>query len=204
MEKGLFMHSRRSILLSLGAGLALPALVGRASAQSKPPEGWMFPAEYEPAVIRLRDQFEPGMLLVDPNTFSLYWTMERKLAMRFYVGVGRGDLYESGSFTVGAKKEWPSWTPTKSMIARNPASYARYADGMPGGPDNPLGARALYLFDERRGDTFLRIHGTPQPWTVGSAVSNGCVRLANPHIEQLYDIVPIGAKVVLYPKKGQA
>ena len=198
------MHSRRSILLSLGAGLALPALVGRASAQSKPPAGWVFPAEYEPAVIRLRDQFETGMLLVDPNTFSLYWTMERKLAMRFFVGVGKGDLYESGTFTVGAKKEWPSWTPTKEMIARNPASYARYADGMPGGPDNPLGARALYLFDEGRGDTFLRIHGTPQPWTIGSAVSNGCVRLANPHIEQLYDMVPIGAKVVLYPKKSQA
>lgn len=198
------MHSRRSFLLSLGAGLAVPALVGRASAQNRPPEGWVFPAEYEPAVIRLRDTFEPGMILVDPNTFSLYWTMERKLATRFFVGVGKGDLYESGSFTIGAKKEWPSWTPTQSMIERNPASYARYADGMPGGPDNPLGARALYLFDERRGDTFLRIHGTPQPWTVGSAVSNGCVRLANPHIEQLYEMVPIGAKVVLYPKRGQA
>jgi len=165
---------------------------------------YIVPPEHEPVVIRLRDTFEPGTLLVDPNTFSLYWLLEPKLAIRFIVGVGRGDLYESGSFTVGAKKEWPSWTPTKEMIARNPGNYARYANGMPGGPTNPLGARALYLFDERRGDTFLRIHGTPEPWTIGSAVSNGCVRLVNDHIQQLYDMVPIGAKVVLYPKRTKA
>ena len=71
---------------------------------------------------------------------------------------------------------------------------------MPGGPGNPLGARALYLFDEARGDTFLRIHGTPQPWTIGTAVSNGCVRLVNEHIELLYDRVQLGAPIVLYPR----
>jgi lipoprotein-anchoring transpeptidase ErfK/SrfK len=90
------------------------------------------------------------------------------------------------------------------MIARNPGQYARYADGMPGGPSNPLGARAIYLFDEVRGDTFLRIHGTPDPWTIASAVSNGCVRLVNEHVAMLYDLVPLGARVVLYPKRTVA
>ena len=191
---------RLFVAASSAALLASPAL-----AQTKPQKmNYIIPPEHQPVVVRLRDTFEPGLLLVDPNTYSLYWMLERKQALRFIVGVGRGDLYESGSFTIGAKKEWPSWTPTKEMIARNPGNYARYANGMPGGPRNPLGARALYLFDERRGDTFLRIHGTPEPWTVGSAVSNGCVRLVNDHIQQLYDMVPIGAKVVLYPKRTRA
>lgn len=192
-----FHLSRRHFLAASASALATPAL-----SQKKPdPQTYVVPPEHQPLTIRLRDQFEPGMILVDPNTYSLYWTLERRQALRFVVGVGRGDLYEPGTFRVGAKKEWPSWTPTKEMIARNPKAYAKYADGMPGGPSNPLGARALYLFDSVRGDTFLRIHGTPDPWTIGSAVSNGCVRLVNDHIQQLYDLVPMDAKVVLYPKK---
>ena len=192
--------TRRLFLSSSAALLASPAI-----AQAKKDlKTYVVPPEHEPVIVRLRDAFEPGSILVDPNTFSLYWLLEPRRALRFIVGVGRGDLYEPGRFTVGAKKEWPSWTPTKDMIARNPDAYAKYADGMPGGPGNPLGARALYLFDERRGDTFLRIHGTPDPWTVGSAVSNGCVRLVNAHIQQLYDLVPIGANVVLYSKRAAA
>ncbi len=192
--------TRRLFLGSSVATLAAPAF-----AQTKPDrKTYVVPPEHQPIVLRLRDQFEPGSLLVDPNTYSLYWLLEPRKALRFIVGVGRGDLYEPGVFTVGAKKEWPSWTPTKEMIARNPGAYAKYAGGMPGGPTNPLGARALYLFDDARGDTFLRIHGTPDPWTIGSAVSNGCVRLVNDHIQQLYDLVPIGAKVVLYPKRVKA
>jgi lipoprotein-anchoring transpeptidase ErfK/SrfK len=105
---------------------------------------------------------------------------------------------------LGAKKEWPSWTPTKDMIARDPDQYAQYAGGMPGGPNNPLGARALYLFDDVGNDTFLRIHGTPEPWTIGSAVSNGCVRLANEDIVALYEAVEIGVPVLLLPKLQSA
>ncbi|MBN2629900.1 MAG: L,D-transpeptidase [Rhodobacteraceae bacterium] len=195
-----FSLTRRLFLAGPAAVLACPAL-----AQTKPDrKTYVVPPEHPPVVMRLRDQFEPGSLLVDPNTYSLYWLLEPRKALRFIVGVGRGDLYEPGVFKVGAKKEWPSWTPTKEMIARNPGAYAQYANGMPGGPTNPLGARALYLFDDVRGDTFLRIHGTPDPWTIGSAVSNGCVRLVNDHIQQLYDLVPIGAKVVLYPKRVKA
>lgn len=197
--------SRRAFVAMTTAALAAPTLLvpSEAKAVTKPKD-WTFPDEFQPVVISLRDAFEPGMILVDPNTRNLYWTMEKKKAIRFKVGVAKGNLYIPGTFHVGAKKEWPSWTPTQEMIARDPGHYARWADGMPGGPNNPLGARALYLFDDVRGDTFLRIHGTPEPWTIGSAVSNGCVRLANEHITQLYDLCPMGAKVVLYPKRASA
>lgn len=199
-----FTSSRRGFIAGGFASLAMPAFAHQAVVATKQDRAtYVVPPEHQPAIVRLRDSFEPGQILVDPNSFSLYWTLERKQAMRFIVGVGRGNLYEPGSFYIGAKKEWPSWTPTKEMIARNPDQYAKWADGMPGGPTNPLGARALYLFDDAGGDTFLRIHGTPEPWTIASAVSNGCVRLVNDHITQLYEIVPIGAPVTLYAKRVQ-
>lgn len=186
--------TRRQVVFSAAAlALPLPAL-------GHEREPWTLPEEYEPREVRLRDELEPGSIYVDPDEFALYWITAPRRATRYVVGVGRGNLYESGVFNVGAKKEWPSWTPTKSMIARNPEQYAQYAKGMPGGPNNPLGARALYLFDDAQGDTFLRIHGTPEPWTIASAVSNGCVRLVNDHITELYEEVQLGALVVLLPK----
>jgi lipoprotein-anchoring transpeptidase ErfK/SrfK len=193
--------SRRQFITSTAAAamlLATPALA------SKRPKDWALTEAQLPTQVRVRNKFAPGEIHVDPNTYSLYWTLPKGKAIRYTVGVGRGDLYIPGVFHVGAKKEWPSWTPTKEMIERSPSHYAQYADGMPGGPTNPLGARALYLFDDVRGDTFLRIHGTPEPWTIGSAVSNGCVRLVNEHVTQLYDTVPMGSRVVLYAKKSQA
>jgi hypothetical protein len=92
--------------------------------------------------------------------------------------------------------------PTNEMIARQPQLYAKWAGGMPGGIDNPLGARALYLFTPERGDTFLRIHGTREPQTIGTAVSNGCTRLVNDQVIDLYERVPLGTRVVLHPKSG--
>ena len=86
------------------------------------------------------------------------------------------------------------------MIGRQPELYAKWAGGMPGGVDNPLGARALYLFTSERGDTFLRIHGTNDPRTIAIAVSNGCTRLVNDHAIELYNQVPLGTRVVLHPK----
>lgn len=188
--------SRRSLLASAFA-MALPLPVLAAT-----DDDWILPPEYEPKPVRFRDPLEPGSIYVDPDLFALYWITAPNKALRYIVGVGRGDLYEPGEFRLGAKKEWPSWTPTKAMIARSPDQYGQYSDGMPGGPDNPLGARALYLFDDQRGDTFLRIHGTPEPWTIGTAVSNGCVRLVNDHIMALYDEVQLGAKIVLLPKQA--
>lgn len=153
--------------------------------------------DFLPVEVSIRPDIAPNELHVLPDSFMLFWTMPNGRAMRYMVGIGRPGLYESGEFFVGAKKEWPSWTPTNSMIERNPA-YAEWKDGMPGGPNNPLGARALYLFEPGRGDTFLRIHGTNAPGTIGTAVSNGCARLVNDQAVELYNRVPLRSRVVLH------
>ncbi|SDY06444.1 L,D-transpeptidase [Citreimonas salinaria] len=185
---------RRNFILS---GLALGGLTtGRPGVAQDSAE------VIDPYVVRMAAPYPaPGEVHVLPTRFRLYWTLPEGRALVYPVRVGRGDLYEAGEFFVGAKKEWPSWTPTPGMIEREPEKYARYADtGMPGGPNNPLGARALYLFTPERGDTFLRIHGTGDPATIGRAVSNGCAGLINPHIVDLYERVPMNARVVLHPK----
>ena len=193
--------SRRDFI---GSTLAATALLAVPVLASTKPKDWALTEAQLPTQVHLKTKLPPGEIHVDPNTYSLYLTLPGNKAIRYTVGVGRGSLYIPGTFHFGAKKEWPSWTPAKEMIARSPGHYAQFADGMPGGPNNPLGARALYLFDDVRGDTFLRIHGTPEPWTIGSVVSNGCVRLVNDHVTQLYDTVPIGTRVVLYSKKSAA
>lgn len=137
-----------------------------------------------------------GTIVVVPKDRYLYLIEEDGLARRYGVGVGRAGLAFSGSATVGRKAKWPSWRPTDNMIKRNPKKYARYAGGMPGGPTNPLGSRALYLFRDGR-DTLYRIHGTTEPWTIGKAVSNGCIRMVNDHVEDLYERVPVGSQVVV-------
>jgi lipoprotein-anchoring transpeptidase ErfK/SrfK len=196
------MHLTRRTFIATGLATSL---TGRAIANAEQSaEDRVMPEEFLPRPVRFLDPQEPGTIIVDPDYFALYLALTERRGMQYSVGVGRGNLYVSGWFTVGAKKEWPSWTPTRAMIERDPDHYAKYADGMPGGPKNPLGARALYLFDETGADTFLRIHGTPEPWTIGSAVSNGCVRLANEHITELYDQVALGAPVLLLPKLESA
>ena len=139
-----------------------------------------------------------GSIHVFPDQFRLYLILPDQLSRRYTVGVGKPGLYQAGEFAVGAKREWPNWRPTPDMIARDPDAYAKYADGMPGGVDNPLGARALYLYDATGQDTYLRIHGTNKPRTIGTAVSNGCARLTNDHVVDLYDRVDIGAAVYLH------
>ncbi len=155
--------------------------------------------DFMPVEVPIREGVAPNEIHVIPDTFMLYWTQPNGTAMRYMVGIGRPGLYEPGEFYVGAKKEWPSWTPTQAMMERNPA-YREWEDGMPGGPDNPLGARALYLFQPGRGDTYLRIHGTNAPGTIGTAVSNGCARLVNDQAVDLYNRVPMRSRVVLYPQ----
>ena len=189
------MISRRTFIATASAASAAATLPANAQ------RAWVVPEAYKPRIVRLSGDVPAGEIHVDPNTFSLFWTLPEGRAIRYTVRVGRGDLYESGTYFIGAKKSWPSWTPTKDMIEREPEKYKRWEDGQPGGPTNPLGARALYLFLPGRGDTFLRIHGTPQPWTIGSAVSNGCVGLTNAHVAHLYQQVPLNTKTVLYPKR---
>ncbi len=159
----------------------------------------VLPEEFQPRYVSISGP-APYEIHVVPREYALYWTLPDNRAIRYSVGIGRPGLYEAGTFFVGAKKEWPRWTPTPQMIEREPQIYAKWKDGMPGGPGNPLGARALYLFTPQRGDTFLRIHGTPDPNGIGRQVSNGCARLMNNHAIHLYDQVPLRTRVVLHPK----
>jgi lipoprotein-anchoring transpeptidase ErfK/SrfK len=122
--------------------------------------------------------------------------MENGKAMRYGVGVGREGLAFTGTAEIGRKAEWPHWTPTPDMIKREPKRYAKWAGGMDGGTDNPLGARALYLFKEGK-DTLYRIHGTNEPNTIGHAVSAGCIRMMNQDVIDLYRRVPTKTKVVV-------
>ncbi len=190
------MYTRRNFLsLGAAAGALATAPINSAFAQQATPD-------YRARYVKLGTGFEPFNIHVIPDEFALYWTLPDREAIRYSVGVAREGLYEAGTFTVGAKKEWPSWTPTPEMIAREPHIYAKFADGVPGGPTNPLGARALYLFTPSGYDSMLRIHGTQDDTTIGRPVSNGCARLTNGYVIDLYNRVPIGTQVYLHPKRG--
>ena len=138
---------------------------------------------------------KPGTIVVDTRERFLYAVEENGWATRYGVAVGEEGLTYKGQATIGRKAEWPSWTPTASMIKRKPR-LLEYAGGVSGGPHNPLGARALYLYQGNR-DTMFRVHGTNEPWLIGHAVSNGCIRLTNEDIVDLYDRVPLGTKVLV-------
>ncbi|SEO14514.1 L,D-transpeptidase catalytic domain [Palleronia pelagia] len=118
--------------------------------------------------------------------------------MRYGVAIARGNLYEPGTYTIRRKVRWPHWTPTRSMIERDPELYADVQDGMEPGPDNPLGSRALYLFVGDR-DTYLRIHGSPEPRSIGGRASSGCVRMVNAHMISLYPQVENDVTAYLHP-----
>lgn len=138
----------------------------------------------------------PGTIVVDPHNRFLYLVQQDGKALRYGVGVGRAGLEFTGTANVGGKREWPRWTPTPNMISREPEKYAKWAKGMDGGSQNPLGARALYLFKDGK-DTLYRIHGTNEPDTIGEAVSSGCIRMMNQDVIDLYRRVSNGAKVVV-------
>jgi lipoprotein-anchoring transpeptidase ErfK/SrfK len=137
----------------------------------------------------------PGTIIVDPASRHLLYVRGGGRATRYGVGVGREGFGWSGIAQVRRKSEWPSWTPPSQMIARQP-ELEEFAEGMPGGLDNPLGARAMYLYQGAR-DTLYRIHGTNEPESIGTRVSSGCIRLINQDVIDLYDRVDIGSKVVV-------
>ena len=144
----------------------------------------------------------PGTIVVDIDNFYLYLIRPGGRALRYGVGVGREGLSWSGRAQIQMKREWPRWTPTHNMIRRDPA-LAKYAGGMEPGLDNPLGARALYLFENGR-DTLYRLHGTNEPWSIGMAMSSGCIRLFNQDIIDLYERTPIGTRVVVLDHRPPA
>lgn len=140
--------------------------------------------------------YKPGSIVIDPKNYFLYYVESASKARRYGIAVGKQGLQFKGSAVVRTKREWPRWIPTKDMIERNPQHYARFANGMDGGPGNPLGARALYLWQGNK-DTYIRIHGTVQPWTIGSSASNGCFRMTNDDVLDLYERVAVGSEVIV-------
>lgn len=140
----------------------------------------------------------PGSIVVDPTHRFLYLVQEGGQAMRYGCGVGKAGFDYQGAAYVGRKASWPRWTPTPTMIQLEPERYGPYAGGVPGGLENPLGSRALYLYNNGR-DTLYRIHGTTEPWTIGKSVSSGCIRLFNQDIIDLHRRVPVGTEVMVLP-----
>jgi lipoprotein-anchoring transpeptidase ErfK/SrfK len=137
----------------------------------------------------------PGTIIVDPSNRHLYYTLENYEAMRYGVGVGRAGFEWSGDAVVGMKRRWPRWLPPTEMVYRDEKAQ-KWSNGMPGGPENPLGARALYLFSNGE-DTLYRIHGTNEPASIGKALSSGCIRMLNQDVAELYDRVQINTPVVV-------
>ena len=139
-------------------------------------------------VVRYETPYSPGTIVIDTEERRLYLVQQNGKAMRYGVGVGRPGFQWAGTHRITRKAEWPGWTPPPQMRRRQPGLPAY----MPGGPNNPLGARALYL-----GSTLYRIHGSNEPWTIGQAVSSGCIRMVNSDVEDLYERVGVGTRVVV-------
>jgi lipoprotein-anchoring transpeptidase ErfK/SrfK len=140
--------------------------------------------------------YEAGTIVIDTSARRLYLVESSTTARRYAIAVGREGLQFKGTVAVGDKQEWPRWIPTLDMQKREPSHYGRFKDGMPGGGENPLGARAIYLYDGKK-DTHLRIHGTIAPQSIGTSASNGCFRMINEHVMDLYSRVKVGTKVVI-------
>ncbi|AYC99763.1 L,D-transpeptidase [Neorhizobium sp. NCHU2750] len=148
--------------------------------------------QFLPQIVTYESKEKPGTIIIDTNSRFLYLVMEGGKAKRYGVGVGKPGFEWAGAHTVTRKAEWPSWTPPKDMIDREAAKGHYLPARMEGGPANPLGARAMYL-----GSTLYRIHGTNAPWTIGNAVSSGCIRMRNEDVTDLYGRVPVGTKVIV-------
>ncbi|WP_199252689.1 L,D-transpeptidase [Chachezhania sediminis] len=184
------MINRRTFIAAAGAATAAAALPEIALAQT---------FDATPQVVDIKSTYVPGQLLVLPRSYYLYWVTEPGKAIRYGVSVGKAGLEFTGQAVIGAKKEWPTWRPTQEMIQRDPGTYGKFAGNNyvePGGPNNPLGARALYLFQDGR-DTYFRIHGTNAVNSIGRSASNGCIRMINDHVIDLYGRVPLGTQVTV-------
>jgi lipoprotein-anchoring transpeptidase ErfK/SrfK len=147
-------------------------------------------SQFLPQVVSYQSSDKPGTIIIDTQGRHLYLVLGNGEARRYGVGVGKAGFDWTGVEKITQKKEWPSWRPPSEMIAREKKKGRILPKYMEGGPANPLGARALYL-----GSTLYRIHGTNQPWTIGQAVSSGCIRMRNQDVVDLYERAKVGAKV---------
>jgi lipoprotein-anchoring transpeptidase ErfK/SrfK len=196
----------RAMAPSLDAGLErqYAALYGRVGGEPFPVPPVRL-SDINPTYLRTAVDYPtnepPGTIVVDPRNRFLYFVQGGGRAMRYGIGVGRQGFGWSGVATIHEKQEWPDWYPPKEMLQRQPELMRQMSElrgglGMSGGPRNPLGARAMYLWQNNK-DTLYRIHGTFEPWTIGSNVSSGCIRMINQDAIDLYQRVAVGAKVVV-------
>ncbi len=185
------MLTRRTFAAGAAASLlATPALANTA---------FQLPRKFLPQTVDVNPDLPAGEIHVVKRDFFLYWTLGNGRARRYGIAIGDQGRNYTGVLTIRRKAEWPSWVPTQNMVRLEPALYGPYRSGLPGGhPRNPLGARALYLYDSRGRDTYYRIHGTPQPHTIGQSFSSGCVRLVNEHVQELYSMVPVNTKAFIF------
>lgn len=181
------MFSRRQFVASATVSfLATPALANT-----------RLPWKFRPKVVNVDPDLVAGKIHVVKKDHYLYWTLGDGKARRYGVALGGEGRNHTGMLTIRRKAEWPSWIPTQNMINLEPEVYGPYRAGLPGGhPMNPMGSRALYLYVSKN-PTYYRINGTPQPETIGTSFSSGCVRLTNDHVAELYDMVPVGTQVFI-------
>ena len=160
------------------------------------------PARYRRQEVNYDGPEEAGSIVVDPGNRHLYHITAPGQAVRYGIGVGRAGFGWSGQAQVGMKRRWPRWLPPPEMVARD-KNAQKWANGMPGGPENPLGARALYLYAKtlyaNYSDTGYRIHGTNDPSSIGKAMSSGCIRMLNQDVAELFDEVRVGTRVMVRP-----
>ena len=152
-------------------------------------------SRYRRQVVEFDGFVKPGTIVVDPKAHFLYQVRGNRQAMRYGIGVGRAGFAWSGKAEIRMKRRWPRWVPPREMVDRDERAQ-KWANGQPGGPDNPLGARALYLYAGGK-DTLYRIHGTNEPQSIGKSVSSGCIRMLNEDVADLFDQVEIGTQVIV-------
>jgi lipoprotein-anchoring transpeptidase ErfK/SrfK len=153
------------------------------------------PDQFQRQTVRYESDQPKGTIIVDPAQKFLYFITGNNTAIRYGIGVGRAGYEWSGEAIVADKKPYPTWYPPKEMIARKP-ELAKWANGQPGGPNNPLGARALYLTSGGK-DYGYRIHGSPEWWTIGKNASSGCIRMIHQDVIDLFNRAEVGAKVIV-------
>ena len=176
---------------SMDAGIEIPAL---------PVEE--IPPSHRRQVVKYETDQPVGTIIINPSTRLLYYVVGKDKAIRYGISVGRAGFEWSGEAIVADKKPWPTWTPPPEMIARDPAKYSKWANGQPGGPTNPLGARAIYLTSGGK-DYGYRIHGTPEWKSIGRNASSGCIRMINQDVIDLYGRLKGGEKVIVLTASGE-
>jgi lipoprotein-anchoring transpeptidase ErfK/SrfK len=176
---------------SMDAGIEIPAL---------PVD--QIPESHRRQVVAYETDQPVGTIIINPKTRLLYYVIGKNKAIRYGISVGRAGFEWSGEAIVADKRQWPTWTPPPEMIARDPAKYSKWAKGQPGGPTNPLGARAIYLTSNGK-DYGYRIHGTPEWKSIGRNASSGCIRMINQDVIDLYGRLQGGEKVIVLTAAGE-